>query len=69
MKYSKKLIQQALTEYAHGDKLLAIGLIDHLVIDKQVPLTRIVKSLERNYKLPKYTALKLVCSTQIYTIN
>lgn len=69
MKYSKKLIQQALTEYAHGDKLLAIGLIDHLVIDKNVPLTRIVKSLEHTYKLPKYTALKLVCTTQIYSVN
>jgi hypothetical protein len=69
MKYNKKLIVKALTEYAHGDRLLAIGLIDHLVTDHSVPLDRIIKSLVINYKLPKMTAIKLVCDTEQYLIN
>lgn len=69
MKYNKKLIVKALTEYAHGDRLLAIGLIDHLVVDRSVPLDRIVRSLVRNYKLPKMTAIKLVCDTEFYQVN
>ncbi len=56
----RQLVKQALTEFLQGEPNTLVGLVDYLTIDCGIDLERVLEISERQFKIPRHCAIKIL---------